>query len=75
MLKMTGVKSKNKKKIDIDMYLFIEKWLKGGIFYIVKRYAKANNKYMKNYNPKKPSKVVCVDGGSSTLFRLFFQSF
>ena len=52
MLKMTGVKLK--KIIDIDMYLFIEIILGGGIPYIAKRYAKANNKFMKNYDPKKP---------------------
>ena len=40
------------------MYLFIEKGLKGGISYIAKRYAKANNKYMKDYDPKKPSKFI-----------------
>ena len=44
--------------VDIDMYLFIEKGLKGGISYIAKRYSKANNKYMKNYDPKKPSKFI-----------------
>ena len=33
------------------MYLFIGKGLRGGIFYIGKRYAKANNKYIKNYYP------------------------
>ena len=56
MLKVTNV---NFKKIfDIDMYLFIEKGLKGGITYIAKRYAKANNKYMKDCDPTKPSKVV-----------------
>ena len=38
------------------MHLFIEKGLRGGISYIAKRYAKVNNKYMKNYDPKKPSK-------------------
>ena len=40
------------------MYLFIEKGLRGGISYIAKRYAKANNKYMKNYDPTKPSKYI-----------------
>ena len=40
------------------MYLFIEKGLRGGIPYIAKRYAKANNKYMKNYDPTKPLKFV-----------------
>ena len=56
MLKMTGVKSE--KIIDIDMYLFIEKGLRGGISYSAKRYSKANNKYMKNYEPKKRSKLI-----------------
>ena len=37
------------------MYLFIQKRLRGGISYIAKRYAKANNKHMKDYDPKKPS--------------------
>ena len=56
MLKMTGVKLENIS--DIDKYLFIEKGLRGGIFYIVKRYAKANNKYMNDYDSKKPSKFI-----------------
>ena len=55
MLKMTGVRLE--KIADIDMYLFIEKGLKGGISYIAKRYSKANNKYMKNYDLKKPSNL------------------
>ena len=53
MLKMTRVKLE--KIVDIDMYLIIEKGQRGGISYIAKRYAKANNKYMKNYDPTKPS--------------------
>ena len=56
MLKITGVKLE--KICDIDRYLFIEKGLKGGPSSISKRYAKANNKYMKDYDPKKPSKFI-----------------
>ena len=56
MLKMTG--EKLEKILNIDMYLFIEKRLRGGISYIAKRDAKVNNKCMKNYDPTKPSKVI-----------------
>ena len=56
MLKMTGVKLE--KISDIDKYLFIEKGLRGGISYIAKRYAKANNKYMNDYDPEKPSTFI-----------------
>ena len=41
ILKMTGVKLEQIS--DIDKYLFFEKGLRGGISYIAKRYAKANN--------------------------------
>ena len=43
---------------DIRKYLFIEKELKGGVSHIAKRYAKANNKYIKDYDPKKPSRFI-----------------
>ena len=50
---MTGVKLE--KISDIDKYLFIEKGLRGGMSYIAKRYAKANNKYMNDNDPKTTS--------------------
>ena len=56
MLKMTGVKLE--KITDIDKYLFIEKELREGISYIAKKYAKANNKFINDYDPKKPSTFI-----------------
>ena len=56
MLKITGVKLENVS--DFDMYLFIEKGLRGGISYIAKRYSEANNKCMENYDPTKPSEFI-----------------
>ena len=50
---MTDVKLE--KILDIDMHLFIEKGLRGRISHIAKKYSKANNKYIKNYDPSKPS--------------------
>ena len=41
-----------------DMYLFVEKGIRGGISYIAKRFSKANNKYMKYYDDKKTSKFI-----------------
>ena len=43
---------------DIDIYLFVEKGIRGGISYTAKRYSRANNKYMKSYDHSKPSKYI-----------------
>ena len=56
MLKMTDIELE--KISDIDKYLFIEKGLRGGVSYIAKRYAKANNKYMNDYDCKKQSTFI-----------------
>ena len=56
MLKMTKI---NLDLItDIDMQLFIEKGMCGGISYIAHRHAEANNQYMKNYDPHKESSYI-----------------
>ena len=56
MLKMTDIKLEL--MVDIDMFQFIEKGMRGGISYIANRYGKANNKYMKEYDEKAPSKYI-----------------
>ena len=40
---------------DIDMLLKVEKGIRGGICHSIHRYAKGNNKYMKDYDKNKES--------------------
>ena len=48
MLKMTGVKLELLK--DVDMHQFFEKQIRGGVSTAFHRFAKANNKYMKDFD-------------------------
>ena len=43
---------------DYDMLLMIEEGIRGGICHSIHRYAKANNKYMKNYNNNEESSYI-----------------
>ncbi|CAH3172567.1 unnamed protein product [Porites lobata] len=43
---------------DYDMLMMFERGIRGGITHISKRYAEANNKYMKTYDPQKPSTYI-----------------
>ena len=43
---------------DIDMLLFIEKGIRGGICHSVRRNAKTNNKYLKDYDVNKESSFL-----------------
>ena len=40
------------------MHLLIEKGMRGGIFYIAKRYSKANNKYMTDHDSSVESTLI-----------------
>ena len=43
---------------DVDMLLMVEKGIRGGICHAIYRYAKANNKYIKNYNNDKEQEFL-----------------
>ena len=48
---------KNKVKLDLlndfDMLSLVEKGIRGGIYQVIYRHVKANNRYMKNYGKNK----------------------
>ena len=56
MLKMTGVELELLK--DVDQVLMIEKGIRGGNANVFKRFAKANNQYMKNFDVKQDSRFL-----------------
>ena len=43
---------------DYDMLMMFEKGIREGISHISKRYPEANNKYMDNYDPDKPTTYI-----------------
>ena len=63
MLKMTGVELKLID--DIEMYLFIEKVMRGAISYIAKRHSKANNKRIDDrVNAEKSNYIMHFDANN-----------
>ena len=56
MLKKTGAKPEL--LTDPDMYAFFESGIRGGISVIGHRFAKANNKYLDDYDATKPSTYI-----------------
>ena len=63
MLKMTEIKRELLE--DVDMLLMIEKGIRGGISNAFKRFAKANNKFTKSFDPNsKSSFIVYLDANN-----------
>ena len=49
---------------DYDMLLMVEEGIRSGICHSIHRYAKANNKYMKNYNNNDESYIQYLDANN-----------
>ena len=58
LLKMYGKKIEVFNDEQSDMYLFVEKMIRGGISMICHRYSKANNKYLDNYDKNELQKYI-----------------
>ena len=56
LLKKTGVELEF--FTDIEMHIFVERGMRGGISMVSKRYAKANNPLVPDYDPSKPNKFI-----------------
>ena len=55
-LKKTGIELEL--LTDYDILLMVEEGIRGGICHSIQRYAKVNNKYMKNYDESKESSYI-----------------
>ncbi|GFU26643.1 uncharacterized protein NPIL_138831 [Nephila pilipes] len=56
-----GIKTTNvtlKLLTDIDMYLMLESGIRGRMCLVSKRFSKANNKYLENFDEMSPSKYI-----------------
>jgi hypothetical protein len=62
-LKMTGMKLEL--LTDIDMVLFIEKGVRGGVSQVSNRLKTANNPYLKEYDCSKPTSYLCYEDANN----------
>jgi len=56
LLKKTGVELEL--FTDLEMHLFVERGMRGGISMVSKRYAKVSNPLVPDYDPSKPKKYI-----------------
>ena len=72
-LKQTGIKLEL--LTDINILLMVEKGIRGGIRHAIHRYAKANNKYMKDYDKNKESSYIQFLDANKLYGWIIFQKF
>ena len=72
-LKKTGIKFEL--LTALDMLLMIEKRIRGGITHAIQRFAKVNNKYMKNYDKNKESLYLIYLDAINLYGWVMFQNF
>jgi len=63
LLKITGVELEL--LTDIDMHLFVEKGLRGGVCMVSKRFAKANNPQCPDYDSTKPKNWIMYEDANN----------
>ena len=57
---------------DANMYLFFEKGMTGGVFYICKIYSKTNSEYLKSYDSKQEARpIIYLDANSLQCYAMF----
>ena len=56
MLKMSGIRLRLID--DVGMHLFVERGMRGGISYVAKRYARANNEFVEGYDAGKEKSFI-----------------
>ena len=59
---------------DLNQYLFISRGIRGGLSMVSKRYSKANNKYLSDFDPDSES-IFIVDLDANNLYGFAMQQF
>ena len=59
---------------DLDMYIFLENAIRGGVSTITKRFARANNPYMPDYDETKPTTYIVYLDANNLYGMLIIQT-
>ena len=78
-ISMAGMSKKKNVKLelltDYDMLLMVEEGIRGEICHAIHRHAKANNKYMKNYDKNKESSYIHYLDANSYMVGQCFKNY